>query len=224
MTPTLLIRPVLVCLLAASASACGMVEDDPNRFENLATGIARIPVTQHRPGDVPVAYAPRTAEEAGLRSPRAPLKVEVLDPHDLWDARDGMVQQAMAEVAPAVVEAAAPAVTRAVIREIERPAGRSAPRPAEPAGDRPSERAGLRPASRLVQLGAFGSHDAARAAWTRLSTGSAARALSGVQPVYEAVEVNGRRLVRLKVPTPRSGAAAVCAAAGIEDPWCRRGV
>lgn len=215
MTPSLLIRPVLVCLLAASASACGMVEDDPKRFETLATGIAAIPVTQHRPGEARVGPAPRTADEAGLRRPRAPLKVEVLDPHDLWDARDGLMQEAVSQIAPAVVQAAAPAVTRAVIREIEGPADQPA--------QRPSERAGLRPASRLVQLGAFGSHDAARDAWTRLSTGPAAGALSGVQPVYEAVEVDGRRLVRLKVSTTRSGAAAICAAARITDPWCHRG-
>jgi aerobic-type carbon monoxide dehydrogenase small subunit (CoxS/CutS family) len=36
------------------------------------------------------------------------------------------------------------------------------------------------------------------------------------------VEVDGRRLTRLKVPTPATGAAAVCAAAGIADPWCNR--
>jgi hypothetical protein len=36
------------------------------------------------------------------------------------------------------------------------------------------------------------------------------------------VEVGGRSLIRLKVPAPATGAAAVCAAARIDDPWCHR--
>jgi len=46
-----LIRPVLVCVLASSASACGMVDSDPNRFETLAGYVADIPVTMERPGE-----------------------------------------------------------------------------------------------------------------------------------------------------------------------------
>ena len=68
----------------------------------------------------------------------------------------------------------------------------------------------------LVQIGAYSSEAAARAAWARLD-------LDGLTPVYEAAEVGGRRLTRLKVRAPAAGAAAVCAAAGIDDPWCRRG-
>ena len=52
--------------------------------------------------------------------------------------------------------------------------------------------------------------------------GDAAWALDGLSPVYEGVEVGGRRLTRLKVAAPAAGAAAVCAAAGIDDPWCNR--
>ncbi|HZV84233.1 MAG TPA: SPOR domain-containing protein, partial [Brevundimonas sp.] len=63
---------------------------------------------------------------------------------------------------------------------------------------------------------------AARAAWVRLQSGQAAWALDGLSPVYETVEVGGRTLTRLKVRAPAAGAAAVCAAAGIDDPWCRR--
>jgi len=74
----------------------------------------------------------------------------------------------------------------------------------------------------LVQLGAYSSEAAARSAWSRLKSGEAAWALNGLSPVYEGVQVGGRRLVRLKVATPAAGAAAVCAAAGIDDPWCNR--
>ena len=73
-----------------------------------------------------------------------------------------------------------------------------------------------------MQLGAYSSEPAARAAWTRLKSGDAAWALDGLSPVYEGVEVGGRRLTRLKVAAPAAGAAAVCAAAGIDDPWCNR--
>ena len=40
---------------------------------------------------------------------------------------------------------------------------------------------------------------------------------------FEPVTIDGRSLVRLKVAVSASGAAAVCAAAGIRDPWCQRG-
>lgn len=211
-----LIRPVLVSVAALSASACGMVDADPNRFENLAGYVADIPVSMERPGET--APKPiRTAAETGLRGARAPLKVEVMDPHDLWDARDHVVQDAVVRAAPAVIEAAAPMVVEAATREVQ-------------ARVRPSEQRGLRPAvhrasagGRLVQLGAFASEDAARGAWTRIKSGQAARYLADVQPVYEAVRVNGRNLVRLKVAAPAAGAAAVCAAARINDPWCTRG-
>ncbi len=211
-----LIRPVLACVLASSASACGMVDSDPNRFENMASWVADIPVSMDRPGEAQ-AQPVRTAGEIGLRSARAPLKVEVMDPHELWDARDGMVQDAVSRAAPAMIEAAAPVVVEAAAREVR---ARIAPRASEQRGMRPAV---ARPSGRLVQLGAFASQDAARSAWARLKSGQAARYLADVQPVYEAVQVNGRNLVRLKVAAPAAGAAAVCAAARINDPWCARG-
>ena len=44
MTPRLIIRPVLACLAAGALSACGMVDSDPHRFENLAETVAAIPL------------------------------------------------------------------------------------------------------------------------------------------------------------------------------------
>ena len=86
MTPSLLIRPVLACLAAATLSACGMVDADPHRFENMAEAVAAIPLDEPREAAPVDAVAARTAAEAGLRPA---LKVEVMDPHALWDARDG---------------------------------------------------------------------------------------------------------------------------------------
>jgi len=217
MTPSFLIRPVLVLLATSGLTACGMVESDPHRFESLAKAVAAIPLDNTQ---VATAVPYRSAAEAGLRPA---IRVEVLDPHALWDARDadlnGMVQQA----APRLVAVAAPAVADAVLQQVSARI------------DDASSRAGLRPAFRarpttpiaaaegraLVQLGAYSSQASARSAWSRLKSGQAAWALNGLSPVYEAVEVGGRTLTRLKVHTPAAGAGALCAAAGVDDPWCR---
>lgn len=214
MTPSLLLRPVVVLIAAAGLNACGMVNSDPHRFENLANSIAAIDLGGQN------AFPPpsRSAAETGLRPA---LRVEVLEPHALWDARDGL-DAAVERAAPRIAAAAAPAVASAVVEQVSARV------------DSASARAGLRPvlAARLsatpsadqtlVQIGAFSSQAAARSAWLRLKSGEAAGALSGLSPVYEEVEIGGRRLTRLKVVTPAVGAAAVCAAAGIEDPWCNR--
>ena len=214
MTSSLIIRPVVVLVSAIALNACGMIDSDPHRFENLANSVAAIDVDGKRAGAPP----PRTAAEAGLRPA---LRVEVMDPHALWDARDGL-DSAGERAASRLVAAAAPAVADAVVQQVSDRI------------DAASSRAGLRPAlapSRptapradrgLVQLGAYSSEAAARSAWARLKSGEAAWALNGLSPVYEGVEVGGRRLTRLKVTAPAAGAAAVCAAAGIDDPWCNR--
>ena len=226
MTPTAPIRPVLLVLLATSLSGCGMVESDPRRFENLANHVAAIPLDGAR------AMPVRDALQSGLRgsvdiAPPAdaqPLRVEVMDPHDLWDARDAGLRGAIEQAAPRMIQAAAPAIADAMVQQVshqvsERITGATA-----------TVRADVRTAPRkiapssatLVQLGAFSSEASARAAWTRLRGGSAGSHLSGLTPVYEAVRRNGVTLTRLKAPVPDAGAAAVCAAARIDAPWCHR--
>ncbi|WP_296169083.1 SPOR domain-containing protein [uncultured Brevundimonas sp.] len=213
MTFVACVRPVLVLLAIAGSAGCGAVED-PHRFETMAQQVADIPLD----GQVqPKAQSVKAQTQGGLRPA---LQVDVMDVHDFWDARDGIVS-----ATDAVVDGAAdrvkPVVSQAVVREAEDGADVVALRPAIHAQDVPLETV-MRPSSGLVQLGAYASEEAARAAWARLKSGSAAWALEGLTPVYEAVEVNGRRLVRLKVQTPPAGAPAVCAAAGIDDPWCHR--
>lgn len=208
MTPSFLIRPVLVCCAAASLGACGLVDSDPHRFENMANAVAAIPVGEAGPA---VSAPAREPSDSGLRPA---LRVQVMDPHALWDARDGGLNGMVERAAPKLAAAAAPAVTGAVRRQvsdrIDAAVSRVSLRPAIAADDR------------LVQLGAYASEASARAAWTRLKSGPAADALGDLSPVYQAVQVNGRTLTRLKVPAPATGAAAICAAAGIDDPWCRR--
>ena len=218
MTPTVLLRPVLACLAAATLAGCGGVDGDPHRFENMARAVAAIPLD----GKPAPGAETHNADARGLRPALQPVRVEVMDPHALWDARDAGLRGAVEQAAPRMIEAAAPAVVHAVTQEISsrtsavtravdrRPALRSA-LPAKPVHGRT-----------LVQLGAFSTEGAAQTAWTRLKGGEASWALAGLSPVFEPVQVGGRRLVRLKVPAPASGAAAICAAAGIDDPWCRR--
>ncbi|MDP2118147.1 MAG: SPOR domain-containing protein, partial [Brevundimonas sp.] len=87
-----------------------MIDSDPHRFENLANAVAAIDL------DGQLAFAPpsRTAVESGLRPA---LRVEVLEPHALWDARDGL-NAAVERAAPRLVAAAAPAVADAVAQQV----------------------------------------------------------------------------------------------------------
>ncbi|WP_339913196.1 SPOR domain-containing protein [uncultured Brevundimonas sp.] len=217
MQPKTLIRPLLASLIVASLSACGAVESDPHRFENLAERIAAISLdgsARAEPARI------RTAAEIGLR-PAQPgaLRVEIMDPHELWDAREGNLSAAIDQAVPRLVQAAAPAVATAVVHQVSTRTLASA----SEAGLRPALKvAPATRASTLIQLGAYSSDAAARSAWSRLSTGEGAVALAGLSPVFEGVEVNGRTLIRLKVAAPAGAAAAVCAAARINDPWCRR--
>jgi hypothetical protein len=210
MTLRLAIRPALVLLAAAGLTACGAVESDPNQFETMARSVGDIELESATAAPAPGA----AGRSSGMRPA---LKVEVLTPHALWDARDADLRNAVEAAAPRLAAAAAPALVETASEQVSarveqvRAQLRPAARPAE----------ALPPRS-LVQLGAYSSEDAARAAWARLQSGQAAWALDGLSPVYETVEVGGRTLTRLKVRAPAAGAAAVCAAAGIDDPWCRR--
>ena len=210
MTSAEVLRPVqkhrvvraLTLGLALSASGCGWVEHDPHRFEQMAERVAAIPVSLDRPGKGQLE-TPMKAADMGLREARpGAVRVEVMDPHDLWEARDGAME--------GLVQAAAPAIAEAAVDEVEKRVAAAVPQlRARPVSThREAEDASL------VQLGAFGSEASARTAWARIRS-SAPEALAGLTPRFEPVTVDGRSLVRLKVAVPASGAAAVCAAARI---------
>lgn len=218
MTSAEVLRPVqkhrvvraLTLGLALSATGCGWVEHDPHRFEQMAERVAAIPVSLDRPGKSRIE-TPMTARDMGLREARLDaVRVEVMDPHDLWEARDGAMEGLVQAAAPVIAEAAVNAVEKRVASAVPELRARpvSTRREAEDAS--------------LVQLGAFGSEASARTAWARIRS-SAPEVLGDLEPRFEPVSVDGRRLIRLKVAVPASGAAAVCAAARIRDPWCQRG-
>jgi len=196
-------RPrVLVALAVGLALAgCGVNERDPQRFETLAESVAAIPVSAEARGEATAAptQTPAAPRRTGDKSP---LKVELMTPHDLWDARDGgkgRVRMGAVALPSGFRDPEAP------------PPARTASVPASPAA-----------VTRSVQLGAFSSEEGARAAWARLSRGADAAVLAGLQPVYEGVEVGGRRLIRLKVAAAPDRAQALCRAVASADPWCAR--
>ncbi|MNE29393.1 hypothetical protein D3C80_1228720 [compost metagenome] len=202
MNASVILRPGSVCALAALLAGCGMTEADPHRFEKVADQVAAIPLSA-TPAPARESVAPRNAEAAG----RMPLKVELLTPHQLWDARDGLTTKAAA-VLPAMP---------AVFHDPEAPADVQAAQKAAVQPPRPVAVSTAVAPSVLIQLGAYASQASAQAAWGRLGQGS-----SGLNPVFEPVEVNGRRLVRLKVRAGSTQARALCERAAASDPWCVR--
>lgn len=201
MNASVILRLGSVGALTALLASCGMAEADPHRFEGVAKTISAIPLSA-KPEPARGPGGPRNAEEAGLR----PLKVELLTPHQLWDARDGLTTKAAAVLPamPAVyLDPEAPAEVQAAQQAVAKPS-----RPVAVAA--PSSAV-------LIQLGAYASQASAQAAWDRLGQGA-----SGLNPVFEPVEVNGRRLVRLKVRAGSAQAKALCAKAAAADPWCVR--
>ena len=205
MAAPVLLRPALACAAVLILGGCSAVEGDAHRFESMARAVAEIEVPMTPVSrDAPSAPRALPSQQSGLRPA---LQVQVMEPHDLWDARDGVVQDTIqGPVRQAVVRTAAEAAP-AVVRQA-------------------SERVGLRPAvpaargGAVIQLGAFSTPAAARAAWADASRNSA---LAGLTPRYEAVQVNGKPLTRLKVgPIPADAAAQLCRAARVSDPWCRR--
>ena len=239
MTPSRMLRPVLVCLalsgIGLTTASCGMVEGDPDRFETLAQKVADIPLdgsasasTQRLSMQTALEQHLRPATTAPINERSPGLRVEVMDPHDLWDARDGL-RRTIREESNAVAEAAAPMMARAVVQQV---ADRfsSAPTPAVEtvrpvvirAVDVPRPAHTTTQAHTTIQLGAYSSEASARSAWTTVSTGKARQALAGLSPMFERVTVNGRPFTRLKVAAPAATATAICRAVAVSDPWCAR--
>jgi hypothetical protein len=222
MTPAEATRPVLIALACAGPlvmAGCGAVDGDPQRFSAMADNVASIDVPLH-PGDR--TKARWSAQDAGLRPVRfTPVKVAVMDPHAMWDARDvqaGLRQNAADEgLRDAVIRVAQPVAQAAAPRIVEAAAHDAVARvkaAAQPISlNRPTP-------GRSIQLGAYSSAAGAQQAWDRLS---AKPGLAGLTPVFQPVQINGRTLTRLKVgPISTETAAAVCRSADVADPWCAR--
>ena len=204
MIAPVVLRSALALGAALSTAACGFVEDDPHRFEALAERVAAIRGSTDEPAEPVRGLRPIQTAKADAASPQ--LRLQVMDAHAFMEARDGPLGGLAERIVPAVTEAAAPVVAEAVVRQVETATGL-----------RPTAASGSDRVRRTIQIGAYSTETAARAAWTRLSSGEA---FAGLRPRFEAVSVNGKALTRLKVAVPSGAAAAVCRAAGVSDPWC----
>ncbi|MFN4287017.1 MAG: SPOR domain-containing protein [Brevundimonas sp.] len=191
------------------AGGCSGVEDDPHRFERWAESVAEIPLSvedaRARAGQAVAAMGERPSEQAGLRPA---LHVVVVEPHELWEARDPVLRGAMdlaGRAAGQVVSEAARQGTRQIAEAVTGPAPASVSAPSRQTS--------------VIQVGAYSSEAAARSAWQALSR----RVDATYQPVFETVDVGGRSITRLKIgPVPAEAAAGLCAALGVSDPWCAR--
>ena len=214
MTLRRMLRPALVRVAVLSAGAalasCTGVDSDANRFEDMAQHVANI-----RLDGAPAGSGDASLFRPAIRSKPQPLTVQIMDPHDLWDARDGGLRGAVGQVGERVVEAASPAVAQVAMQ-------RAVLRPSEPAPLRPAMAEAPAEALATIQLGAYSTPEAARMAWDRAASGPAGAALAGLSPVFEAVEVNGRSFTRLKIVAPAASAVAICQTAAASDPWCAR--
>lgn len=199
-----LIAPALTLLL----SACdGSVASDGTTYENWAQSVSTIPLTPASNGGT----AP--AKEIPLKAPPKPendnrLRVELLTPHQLWDARDGPLNVPTLQVVEVLSPAEAP---------VSAPQTRTTPpqasTPQTPASDA---------STKLIQLGAYSTEQGARQAWQRLKEASGNATLAGLQPQYQSVEVAGRQLVRLRVAASDGQARTLCQALASNDPWCQK--
>lgn len=219
MTPSRMLRPVLVGLLGLATVSCGEVGSDPHRFQSMAQAVADIPLDggerDAKPEARPALRAAFSDSRAAINP--APLRVEVMSPHDLWDARDAGLRGSVERLGPAVMEAAAPVVTRAIFnRNAERQT--AAPEPALQPERQPAVVTSV--ARTTLQLGAFASPAAAQRAWSRIA--EAGQGVAELSPMFESVQVDGRSLTRLKVSAPVDAARAVCRAADAAQLGCLR--
>ena len=198
MTPGVRLRKAVIVLPLMAMAGCGAMEPEQGRFESLARMVAAVEVPARDGAVAPV----RTAAEAGLRPA---VRVEVMEPHELWDARDAGLRGTIDAVAPAVVEAAAPAVQAAAVgavqQAVDQTVGRSRETSPPPAAAAPA-RAAVTLAT--IQLGAFSSQSRARAAFKSLTDRYSY--LEGMEPMIVPVESDGKTLYRLRAQA--AGAAA----------------
>lgn len=228
MTLRRMLRPVLVpaavLWVGAMLASCSGADGQARSFESLAQMVSAVRINE--------ASDPKAEPGRGglfhpaLRKPQ-PLQVQIMDPHDLWDARDGGLKGAVGQIGDRLAEAAAPVVSEVVIQRAALqvnapPSLRPGPKdePERTAPPMPMADPGIRWTK--LQLGAYSDREAARLAWLRVSNGEARSALTGLSPLYETIDADGRRLTRLKVAAPISSAAAICRAAAASDPWCAR--
>lgn len=196
--------------LASLTVACDTgTSGDESRYQKWAQSVSTIPLdpasgqTDGTPSQIDLQPAEKAPADNRLR-------VELLTPHQLWDARNGPLKMPTMEVlenispTELVHATVVPAPSRA-------PSGTATPQ-VLPASRQPTK---------VIQLGAFSSEPRAREAWQRLQTAMGSAGISNLEPRFETVEVSGRQLVRLRIATTDAEALTLCQALTSNDPWCK---
>ncbi|MEC7796954.1 MAG: hypothetical protein VX755_06480, partial [Pseudomonadota bacterium] len=173
MTPAAATRPVLIALTLGLAG-CGAVEGDRHSFQSAADRIAAIEIPMDPDAPRPAAAHETRAETQGLRPAKfSPVKIALMTPYEMWDARDAMAGRLGADERRTEPEPDREPGLRGAVTRMVQPAVQPAMRAAAPAlveavdrADRPVLRPAVirseaRPTSstegRLIQLGAFSS-------------------------------------------------------------------
>lgn len=202
---TLLVVPAFALALVACDTGSSA---DGSRYQQWAQTVSTIPLDPASgQGETPqsqIALEPASEEPSNKA-----LRVELMTPHQLWDARNGPLKVPTMEV----LENISP--TEIV---------RTAVTTAAPAREAPQTTATSTPAAsptKLIQLGAYSSEQAARQAWQGVQNSLGTAQANGLKPRFETVEVAGRQLVRLRVATTDDQARNLCQALASNDPWCK---
>ena len=209
------LRPLLL-LMASAVALAACSEGTDGGYQAWADKVATIPLTpddsEQAPSVVTAMLAP--AEDEKPKATPA-LRVELMSPHQLWDARNGPLKIPTIEVA----EGTATPVPVSMQTDAAPPIAVTVPVAAPPAT---KAAAPVDTGSRTVQLGAFSTASAAHTAWERLSRGPNGGDLRGLDPQFEPAVVNGRNMVRLRVTASAERAQTLCQTVASADPWCSR--
>ncbi len=209
------LRPLLL-LMASTVGLAACSEGTDGGYQAWADKVATIPLTpddsEQIPSVVTAVLAP--AEQDEQKRPSPALRVELMSPHQLWDARNGPLKIPTIEVA----EGTATPVPVAMQIDTTPPVAATPPAPVPPAKSAAPTDTG----SRTVQLGAFSTASSAHTAWERLSRGPHGGDLRGLDPQFEPAVVNGRNMVRLRVTASADRAQTLCQTVASADPWCSR--
>lgn len=209
--------PLSLIAISALLAACNATDNgEPNRYQAWADKVATIPLTpaddagtSHDAPRVTLPLGEKPDKDPGKDDAKATVKVELMSPHQLWDARNGPVKLPSVEISEVSVGTG----TNAPSSPSTPPKAASSPSPkAAPATG----------AKQIIQLGAFSSEASAREAWSRLISGANRSALVGLTPHFDPVTVNGRELVRLRVQADGRQASILCQSVAASDPWCQR--
>lgn len=174
-------------VLATGLSACDGAEADPERFQKAAERVAAIPINPEK----------TRLEEAA----KTPLQVQLMTPHQLWDAREGI----------------RPAAAKVIVVDSQLIDPEAEVMPEAPVAATKPVAAPVLQSVTTIQIGAYATAEAARRAWAGLG-----KAGQGLTPVYEPVQRGETSLIRLKVRASAERARQICTQAAAADPWCLR--